>query len=135
MDILKLLKKNDIIYVGISEEERYKFKINDIEQIEENIWTMPYNKHIYIELKLQEELDSKNNYKFITDWMRSYAESITGRMSNPIYCYGIKIWDRDGNTIIYESYKTIIKHGYVGDFQNNKALTVEELILKIYYTD
>ena len=60
-----ILKENDIIYVGISDEERYKFKVNDIEQIEEEIWTMPHNKLSYTRLKLQKEYNNKNNNKFI----------------------------------------------------------------------
>ena len=135
IDISKLLKKGDIIYVGISEEERYKFKVNDIEQIEKEIWTMPHNKLSYTRLKLQEEYDNKNNHKFITDWLRSYAESITGHMSNPIYQQDIKIWNEDGDTVIYEPYKTIIEYGYFGDIQKNEALEIEELVLKLYYEE
>lgn len=135
MDISKLLKKGDIIYVGISEEERYKFKVNDIEQIEEEIWTMPYNKLSYTRLKLQKEYDNKNNNKFITDWLRSYAESITGRMSNPIYQRDIKIWNEGGDTVIYEPYKTNIEYGYFGDSQKDEFLEIEELVLKLYYNE
>ena len=72
IDISKLLKKGDIIYVGISEEERYKFKVNDIEQIEKEIWTMPHNKLSYTRLKLQEESDNKNNHKFISRIIHTY---------------------------------------------------------------
>ena len=96
-----ILKENDIIYVGISDEERYKFRVKSIKHVEEEIWTMPHNKLSYARLKLQKEYDNKNNNKFITDWLRSYAESITGRMSNPIYQRDIKIWNEDGDTVIY----------------------------------
>ena len=135
MDISKLLKKGDIIYFGISDEQRYKFKVNDIEQIEEEIWTMPYNKLSYIRLKLQKECNNKNNNKFITDWLRSHAESITGRVSNPIYQRDIKIWDEGGDTVIYEPYTTIIEYGYVGDLQKHEFLEIEELVLKFYYVE
>ena len=94
---------------------------------------MPYNKQSYTRLKLQEEYDSKNNHKFITDWLRSYAESITGRMSNPIYQRDIKVWNEDGDTVIYEPYKTII--GYFGDLEKNEELKIEELVLKLYYEE
>ena len=135
IDISKLLKKGDIIYVGISEEERYKFKVNDIEQIEKEIWTMPHNKLSYTRLKLQEESDNKNNHKFITDWVRSYTESITGRMSDPIYQRDIKIWNEDGDTVIYEPYKTIIGYADFGDLQENEELKIEELFLELYYEE
>lgn len=135
IDISKLLKKGDIIYVGISEEERYKFKVNDIEQIEKEIWTMPHNKLSYTRLKLQEEYDNKNNHKFITDWLRSYTESITGRMSDPIYQRDIKIWNEGGDTVIYEPHKTIIEYGYFGNIQKGEILEIEELVLKLYYEE
>ena len=130
-----VMKQNDIIYVGISEEERYKFKVNDIEQIEEEIWTMPHNKLSYTRLKLQKEYDNKNNNKFITDWLRSYAESITGNMSNPIYQRDIKIWNECEDTVIYKPYKTIIEYGYFGDIQKGEFLEIEELVLKLYYEE
>lgn len=135
IDISKLLKKGDIIYVGISEEERYKFKVNDIEQIEKEIWTMPNNKLSYTRLKLQEEYDNKNNRKFIIDWLRSYTESITGRMSDPIYQRDIKIWNEDGDTVIHEPYKTIIEYVDFGDLQKNEELKIEELVLRLYYEE
>ena len=62
-----VIKQNDIIYVGISDEERYKFRVKSIRHVEEEIWTMPHNKLSYTRLKLQEEYDNKNNHKFITD--------------------------------------------------------------------
>lgn len=127
-----ILRENDIIYVGITDEKRYKFRVKSIRHVEEEIWTMPYNKLSYIKLKLQEEYDNKNNHKFITDWLRSYAESITGRMSNPIYQRDIKIWNEDGDTVIYKSYKTIIEYGHFGDLQKNEELKIEELVLKLY---
>lgn len=127
-----ILRENDIIYVGISDEKRYKFRVKSIRHVEEEIWTMPYNKLSYIKLKLQEEYDNKNNHKFITDWLRSYAESITGRMSNPIYQRDIKIWNEGGDTVIYEPYKTIIEYGHFGDLQKNEELKIEELVLKLY---
>lgn len=130
-----ILKENDIIYVGITDEERYKFRVKSIKHVEEEIWTMPHNKLSYTRLKLQKEYDNKNNNKFITDWLRSYAESITGRMSNPIYQRDIKIWNEDGDTVIYEPYKTIIEYGYFGDIQKNEALEIEELVLKLYYKE
>lgn len=130
-----VIKQNDIIYVGISDEERYKFRVKSIRHVEEEIWTMPHNKLSYTRLKLQEEYDNKNNHKFITDWLRSYAESITGRMSNPIYQRDIKIWNEDGDTVIYEPYKTIIEYGYFGDLQKNEELKIEELVLKLYYEE
>lgn len=130
-----ILRENDIIYVGISDEERYKFRVKSIKHVEEEIWTMPHNKLSYTRLKLQKEYDNKNNNKFITDWLRSYAESITGRMSNPIYQRDIKIWNEDGDTVIYEPYKTIIEYGYFGDIQKNEALEIEELVLKLYYEE
>lgn len=130
-----ILKENDIIYVGISDEERYKFRVKSIKHVEEEIWTMPYNKLSYTRLKLQKEYDNKNNNKFITDWWRSYAESITGRMYNPIYQRDIKIWNEDEDTVIYKPYKTIIEYGYFGDIQKNEALEIEELVLKLYYEE
>lgn len=130
-----VIKQNDIIYVGISDEERYKFRVKSIRHVEEEIWTMPHNKLSYTRLKLQEEYDNKNNHKFITDWLRSYAESITGRMSNPIYSHGIKIWNEKGNTIIYKPYKTVYEYGYFGDLQKNEELKIEELVLKLYYEE
>lgn len=130
-----ILRENDIIYVGITDEERYKFRVKSIKHVEEEIWTMPHNKLSYTRLKLQKEYDNKNNNKFITDWLRSYAESITGRMSNPIYQQDIKIWNEDGDTVIYEPYKTIIEYGYFGDIQKNEALEIKELVLKLYYEE
>lgn len=127
-----ILKENDIIYVGISDEERYKFIVKSIKHVEKEIWTMPHNKLSYTRLKLQKEYDNKNNNKFITDWLRSYAESIIGRMFNPIYQRDIKIWNEDGDTIIYEPYKTIIEYVYFGDLQKNEELKIEELVLKLY---
>ena len=109
--------------------------MKSIKHVEEEIWTMPHNKLSYTRLKLQKEYDNKNNNKFITDWLRSYAESITGRMSNPIYQRDIKIWNEDGDTVIYEPYKTIIEYGYFGDIQKNEALEIEELVLKLYYKE
>ena len=58
-----ILKENDIIYVGISDEERYKFRVKSIKHVEEEIWTMPHNKLSYTRLKLQKEYDNKNNNK------------------------------------------------------------------------
>lgn len=130
-----ILKENDIIYVGISEEERYKFRVKNIKHVEVEIWTMPHNKLSYTRLKLQKEYDNKNNNKFITDWWRSYAELITGRMYNPIYQRDIKIWNEDEDTIIYEPYKTIIEYGYFGDIQKDEFLEIEELVLKLYYEE
>lgn len=130
-----ILKENDIIYVGISDEERYKFRVKSIKHVEEEIWTMPYNKLSYTRLKLQKEYDNKNNNKFITDWWRSYAESITGRMYNPIYQRDIKIWNEDEDTVIYKPYKTIIEYGYFGDTQKGEFLEIEELVLKLYYEE
>ena len=130
-----ILKENDIIYVGISDEERYKFRVKSIKHVEKEIWTMPHNKLSYIRLKLQKEYDNKNNNKFITDWLRSYAESITGRMSNPIYQRDIKIWNEGGDTVIYKSYKTIIEYGYFEDIQKGEFLEIEELVLKLYYEE
>lgn len=127
-----ILKENDIIYIGISDEERYKFRVKSIKHVEKEIWTMPHNKLSYTRLKLQKEYDNKNNNKFITDWLCSYAESITGRMFNPIYQRDIKIWNEDGDTIIYEPYKTIIEYVYFGDLQKNEELKIEELVLKLY---
>lgn len=127
-----ILKENDIIYIGISDEERYKFRVKSIKHVEKEIWTMPHNKLSYTRLKLQKEYDNKNNNKFITDWLRSYAESITGRMFNPIYQRDIKIWNEDGDTVIYEPYKTIIEYVYFGDLQKNEELKIEELVLKLY---
>ena len=54
-------------------------------------------------------------------------------MSNPIYQRDIKIWNEDGDTVIYEPYKTII--GYFGDLQKNEELKIEELVLKLYYEE
>lgn len=130
-----ILKENDIIYVGISDEERYKFRVKRIKHVEEEIWTMPHNKLSYTRLKLQKEYDNKNNNKFITDWLRSYAESITGNMSNPIYQRDIKIWNECGDTVIYKPYKTIIEYGYFGDIQKGEFLEIEELVLKLYYEE
>lgn len=127
-----ILKENDIIYIGISDEERYKFRVKSIKHVEKEIWTMPHNKLSYTRLKLQKEYDNKNNNKFITDWLRSYVESITCHMSNPIYQRDIKIWNEDGDTVIYEPYKTIIEYGYFGDLQKNEELKIEELVLKLY---
>lgn len=130
-----ILKENDIIYVGITDEERYKFRVKSIKHVEEEIWTMPYNKLSYTRLKLQKEYDNKNNNKFITDWWRSYAESITGHMSNPIYQRDIKIWNEGVDTVIYKPYKTIIEYGYFGDIQKREFLEIEELVLKLYYEE
>ena len=130
-----VIKQNDIIYVGISDEERYKFRVKSIRHVEEEIWTMPHNKLSYTRLKLQEEYDNKNNHKFITDWLRSYAESITGHMSNPIYQRDIKIWNEGRDTVIYKPYKTIIEYGYFGDIQKGEFLEIEKLVLKLYYEE
>lgn len=130
-----ILKENDIIYVGISDEERYKFRVKRIKHVEKEIWTMPHNKLSYTRLKLQKEYDNKNNNKFIADWLRSYVESITGRMSNPIYQRDIKIWNECGDTVIYKPYKTIIEYGYFGDIQKGEFLEIEELVLKLYYEE
>ena len=130
-----VIKQNDIIYVGISDEERYKFRVKSIRHVEEEIWTMPHNKLSYTRLKLQEEYDNKNNHKFIIDWLRSYTYSITGRMSDPIYQRDIKIWNEDGDTVIYEPYKTIIEYAYFGDLQENEELKIEELVLELYYEE
>lgn len=130
-----ILKENDIIYVGISDEERYKFRVKSIKHVEKEIWTMPHNKLSYTRLKLQKEYDNKNNNKFITDWLRSYTESITGHMSNPIYQRDIKIWNEGGDTVIYKPYKTIIEYGYFGDIQKDEFLEIEKLVLKLYYEE
>ena len=130
-----ILKENDIIYVGISDEERYKFRVKRIKHVEKEIWTMPHNKLSYTRLKLQKEYDNKNNNKFITDWLRSYAESITGNMSNPIYQRDIKIWNECEDTVIYKPYKTIIEYGYFGDIQKGEFLEIEKLVLKLYYEE
>lgn len=96
---------------------------------------MPHNKLSYTRLKLQEEYDDKNNHKFITDWVRSYTYSITGRMSDPIYQRDIKIWNEDGDTVISEPYKTIIGYADFGDLQKNEELKIEELCLILYYEE